>query len=418
MERGIMRSVGEVIRPFADARGVVAPPTKATRRRDMTKKEALRLYNRSARLLGHGASDREFHKTLIGLSKDADYRQGREVVVGQSNEFLSKCCNMAKTTFTDQLRKHDGKTIRRRKSGNGHRFVARDKSDSGDGRVTYHNAISLEPMIEKLLELIPILDEQEEMEADLRQAKARASASVRSIKEAALRLADNEAARRVSEESKTAAVSLRRAVAKADLGEARALADMLEQKAYQLEDMDPRIGSDRVEIPISEVSETRHELHLQEPKENKTVMLGEGERQGGAVPMTTMSNPADEWRPAELAELFPTMGMYLPAEQPVNWSSIRAAGTRLLQPLGINRSCWIEAEEVMGPYNRYVALGLVAELVGAGRIISTPGRYFNGMVRKARTGELDLRRSVWRIRKEKAGTGGRMISRRTERHEP
>lgn len=407
MERGHTRAVGDAIRPFADARGIAMAQTpRPGRRGEVTKRETLRLYNRCARFMGHGAADREFHKTLIGLSKDADYQSGREVVVGQSNKFLSKCCNMAKTTFTDQLRKHDGKTISRRISGNGHRFIARDRREGAEGRVTYHNAISLEPMIEQLLEMVPMLDEQEELEAELRIEKARASAAIRTIRAASLALEESAEAQRVSAESRIAAVSMKDAVAKADLEAARAIAKDLDIKASRLVQIEREIAGNDIEDPIPQVSECRHELHIQEQKDSHSVMLSEGKRLEGASSNPSEGGQDDEWKPTELAHLFPTLKMYIPTGAPVSWRAISEAGTRLLQPLGINRSCWVEAERVMGPYNRYVALALVAELESAGRILTTPGRYFNGMVRKATTGELDLRRSVWRIRKEATGSRG------------
>lgn len=407
MERGHTRSVGDAIRPFADARGVTIATTNRTGSRgELRKRDMLRLYNRCARFMGHGAADREFHKTLIGLSKDADYQDGREVVIGQSNKFLGKCCNMAKTTFTDQLRKHDGKTISRRISGNGHRFVARERSDGGDGRVTYHNAISLEPMMERMLEMVPMLNEQEELEADLRIEKARASAAVRTIRAASLALEENARARAISDESRVAARSLRQAIQKLDLEAARAIATKLVENASLIVQLARETAANGVENAIPEVSDSRHELHIQTQKDSQSVMLGEGERLDEPSPNPRAGNLDDEWKPTELAHLFPTLRMYMPIGAPVNWQTISEAGTRLLQPLGINRSCWIEAERAMGPYNRYVAIALVAELHSAGRVLTTPGRYFNGMVHKAAMGELDLRRSVWRIRKEAAVSRG------------
>jgi hypothetical protein len=49
----------------------------------------------------------------------------------------------------------------------------------------------------------------------------------------------------------------------------------------------------------------------------------------------------------------------------------------------------------MGPEQRTVAIGLVAELLAAGRISTTAGQYFGGMLKRARCGALHLDRSVW-----------------------
>lgn len=407
MERGITRSLGEALRPFADMRGKTKSAGRNdVTRRTLTKSDVLRLYSDCAGLLGHRSSDREFHKTLIGLSKGADYVEGREIVIGHSNSFLSERCGMAKTTFTDQLRKHDGRTIRRRLGGNGHRFVVRRRSETHDGEVLYHNGISLEPMIEKLLELVPMVEAQAERRTQIGIAKARASAATRRQREAMTMVGDDERALTIFENSKATAAQMRKACQQLDVDEAERIATLIVKASDEIDAIKARREASEPERPTSQVSENRHHLPLQTLEIPDSVMLGE---EKGAIPSVNIVSPPDYedvWRPAEIARLFPTLRMFIAPGGGSDWTAISAAATSLSKVLKVNHGAWDEARKVMGLQGRIVAIALVGELESRQRIITSAGHYFGGMLKKAKAGELDLQKSVWRIRadEKRAGT--------------
>ena len=168
------KAVAAIVGPYVDERmrlGSKPLLPKATNR--PSKVDVIRLYRRAARQLGHGQADQRFHLELLRLSKAADFEEGRQVVLAHSNRFLEGRCGMSRTAVGRQLRRHDGTTLRRSLSGNGHRFVARKASETGDGVVIDACGISLEPLIDLMLSMRAMMMAQDELDLALALAKAR-----------------------------------------------------------------------------------------------------------------------------------------------------------------------------------------------------------------------------------------------------
>jgi replication initiation protein RepC len=70
--------------------------------------------------------------------------------------------------------------------------------------------------------------------------------------------------------------------------------------------------------------------------------------------------------------------------------------------MGISRTLWARARQVMGRLYAAVAVALVSTR-GAGHFTSDPGEYFVGMLRKYKTGELRLAGTLWALREAKWG---------------
>jgi replication initiation protein RepC len=70
--------------------------------------------------------------------------------------------------------------------------------------------------------------------------------------------------------------------------------------------------------------------------------------------------------------------------------------------MGISRTLWARACQVMGRPYAAVALALVSTRQ-AGHFTSSPGGYFAGMLRKYEKGELRLAGSLWALREAKWG---------------
>jgi replication initiation protein RepC len=102
--------------------------------------------------------------------------------------------------------------------------------------------------------------------------------------------------------------------------------------------------------------------------------------------------------PAQLLELAPALAPYMPAR--VNdhtWPAIIEAALWLSGGMGINRTLWGRACQVMGREYAAVALALVSTKP-AGHFTSGPGGYFAGMMRKFEKGELHLDRTLWKLK--------------------
>jgi len=100
----------------------------------------------------------------------------------------------------------------------------------------------------------------------------------------------------------------------------------------------------------------------------------------------------------ELIHMAPRLRTYLKSPRPA-WPEIVDAADWLRGELGVSKSLWGEACLAMGREQAAIAIAIVsAKPVEHFR--STSGGYFHGMVIKAKTGELNLSRTVWGLRQQ------------------
>jgi replication initiation protein RepC len=100
--------------------------------------------------------------------------------------------------------------------------------------------------------------------------------------------------------------------------------------------------------------------------------------------------------PDELVGLAPRLKPYLVKGSP-NWPEIVEAADWLRHDLGISKPLWGDACLVMGREHAAIALAIVSTKP-AEYFRGSPGGYFHGMVAKARTGDLNLSRTIWGMR--------------------
>jgi replication initiation protein RepC len=82
------------------------------------------------------------------------------------------------------------------------------------------------------------------------------------------------------------------------------------------------------------------------------------------------------------------------------WPEFVEAADWLRNELGISKSIWGEACVQMSREQAAIAVAIIAARP-ASHFRSTPGGYFNGMVAKAKAGELNLARSIWGLRSDR-----------------
>lgn len=112
--------------------------------------------------------------------------------------------------------------------------------------------------------------------------------------------------------------------------------------------------------------------------------------------------------PATLVELAPRLAPYMPARSgDMSWPAIVDAALFLSGEMGINRTLWSRAAEVMGREYAAVALAIVSTRP-AGHFTSGPGGYFAGMLRKFEKNPQDLclGRTLWKLKDETWGKQG------------
>jgi replication initiation protein RepC len=106
----------------------------------------------------------------------------------------------------------------------------------------------------------------------------------------------------------------------------------------------------------------------------------------------------------ELMRLAPRLRIYLKSPRPA-WPEIVDAAVWLRGELGVSKSLWGEACIAMGREQAAIAVAIVSAKPET-HFRSTPGGYFHGMVMKAKTGDLNLARTVWGLRQAKGAKPG------------
>jgi replication initiation protein RepC len=108
--------------------------------------------------------------------------------------------------------------------------------------------------------------------------------------------------------------------------------------------------------------------------------------------------------PAVLVELAPRLAPYVSSQTvDVTWPAVVEAALWLSGEMGINRTLWAHACQVMGRDTAAVALAIVSTKA-PGHFTSNAGGYFGGMVKRFAAGELHLARTLWKLKQEKWGT--------------
>jgi replication initiation protein RepC len=136
--------------------------------------------------------------------------------------------------------------------------------------------------------------------------------------------------------------------------------------------------------------------------------VGQKDQQRNPPPGRTDSGTVMRLSIDELMHLAPRLRTYLKSPRPA-WPEIVDAADWLRGELGISRSLWGDACVAMGRERAAIAIAIVSAKPAA-HFRSTPGGYFNGMVVKARAGELNLERTIWGLRQTDASQSRRKHS--------
>jgi Replication protein C C-terminal region len=121
--------------------------------------------------------------------------------------------------------------------------------------------------------------------------------------------------------------------------------------------------------------------------------------------------------PAILVELAPRLAPYVPARtSDKDWPAIVDAALYLSGEMGVNRTLWARACEVMGREYAAVAIAVVSTRP-AEHFTKSAGSYFGGMVKKFEKNPQDLclSRTIWRLKEQTWGTEGHKERREVER---
>jgi replication initiation protein RepC len=116
----------------------------------------------------------------------------------------------------------------------------------------------------------------------------------------------------------------------------------------------------------------------------------------GAQPERTDNGTVLRIKTDELVQLAPRLRPYLRTSSP-GWPEIVEAADWLRHDLGVSKPLWGDACLTMGREKAAIALAIVSAKP-AEHFTASPGSYFHGMVARAKSGNLNLARTLWGLR--------------------
>jgi replication initiation protein RepC len=110
----------------------------------------------------------------------------------------------------------------------------------------------------------------------------------------------------------------------------------------------------------------------------------------------------EKLHPGELLELAPRLAAHIPQNFP-DWNDIvDAAGSQLRHELGVSQALWGDSCRAVGRQIAAVTLAIVSTKPQE-HFTRGAGGYFAAMIKRAKTGELHLDRSLWKLRRDRWG---------------
>lgn len=387
-----------------------------------TPTRVLAAFKAAAPALGLGARVVHAIDWLFSFTQPQDWQPGSRPVVWPSARLQQEALGLG-VTQTKALNRHlvELGLVAMKDSPNGKRYGARDQA----GRIVEAYGFDLAPLAARLAEFQAVARRAREEREQLRHLRRRATIArkgLTQILETVAELGRIDAAwTRLAAEGQALARSLTRVERVEELAAGVAALERRQREARErLESATATRTEGRAETVDSDPKGPENRPHYYTYKlspypSEDTVMASEESsrrREAGADPAPLVQGeaaPQHRDRPPrtdsgtvmrlttdELVRLAPRLRPYLRTSSP-NWPDIVEAADWLRHDLGISKPLWGEACLAMGREQAAVALALVSAKPAA-HFTSSPGGYFNGMVARAKAGQLNLARTVWGLR--------------------
>ena len=381
IQRESARGIGEIARAAA----------KAVTHSTLTKARLIGVFERAAVYLRLCATDRLLMHYLCDHLRPQDLEPGNLAIVWPTNETIGVALGLRRTGTKDALnRLVTAGFILLRRSANGRRYGFR-ASGSPDAPITSAFGIDLSPLIERFDELVKT-DQEGRSEQRRRDASWAEIAAMRRDLRALLGNDPNISNAHEIEGLIAASERTRRGGSSAEM-------DRLEAQFKRLV-----ADYSRSETRASESCETgpqgpveRPCTQLQQNPDSSFVKIAQGESSNDAETKGDAArNRGTEqagFKPAEAKYLFPSVDGYLPAGR-ATWTDLDQAAARLQRDLGISPTLYQRARRVLSPPDVIISVFLTAQRLADGEIRSSAGSYFNGIVQRSESGQLDLSRTI------------------------
>ena len=368
-----------------------------------------------------GLSPRLVHAVdwLFKFTMPQDWGRGGRPIVWPSASLQQEALGLSPTRVKAINRALiEAGLITMKDSPNGKRYGKRDPR----GNIVEAYGFDLSPIAARHAEFVRLAQEAKEEREALRRLRRRATIARNGITQI-LETAAEYAFR--GEEW----VTLRRETR--DLAQALRKVERPEEMAVGVASLERRQLSarERLEMLLAEVAEKAREFVNPDPlgaengphqytykpnldPEQDTVIAQEESSSAGGKVIEPNATPARreptekgrvlKLRPDELVMLAPRLKPWLRCSDPT-WSELVDAASFLRADLEVSKPLWAEACLAMGRERAAIAIAIVSTKDPA-HFRTTAGGYFHGMVTKAKSGELNLDRTLWGMRRMREGT--------------
>ncbi len=353
-----------------------------------------------------GLSIRAVHAVdwLFRFTQPQDWEEGARPIVWPSAETQQAALGLSPTQVKAINRMLiDAGLLTMRDSPNGKRFGHRDRQ----GRITEGYGFDLAPIAARHAEFQRLAEEERQERQELGRLRRRATIArkgITQILETAreYRLQGEEWGR-LAEETR----HLIRALKNADRPEHMdsGVVSLERRQAAAREHLEALLGV--VDSAPKEPENRPHNTATSESYNlSDTVTASEGSSRDWAEPALHPSPSQSEQSsaaiaglkltPAELVRLAPRLKDYLRSPDPT-WRDVVDAADWVRSDLGIAKPAWGEACILLGRAGAAIAVAIVSTKE-PGHFKTTPGGYFRGMIDKAKTHDLNLDRTIWKLR--------------------
>jgi replication initiation protein RepC len=336
---------------------------------------------------------------LVDLTRAIDWEETSRPIAWPSNDRLIELLGVSRQRLKALIRELcEAGMLVMRDSPTGKRFGRRD----ADGRIAEAYGFDLSRLAQREAEFKQIAADaaiERNRKKELRKCTTQLKRCVAQTVDELDRQGDDRAA--LEELVRDAAALVKAAAA---CRSSDALAPVVEALERLKAAADARL--ERYQKPPKNAREGQQNLpHIEDTNLTifKIVDTTEPSKRSDVEPIAT-PRPQEtlEITPRELVAIAPRIAPYLATDcGPQAWPALVDAAYWLAAELGINRTLWARACELMGRYDTAVAVAIVSTRPTS-YFTSGPGGYFAGMVRKFENNPADLRLSAT-IRKLKRG---------------
>ncbi|WP_242140720.1 plasmid replication protein RepC [Sphingomonas sp. TREG-RG-20F-R18-01] len=374
---------------------------------DIDRNELYRVLDGAKTAIGLSASALETLKHLIGYTRPNDYKGAARPIAWPSNYTLAELGGVTESAIKARLRQlRNLALITMRDAAHGRRRGQRGAS----GEIVSAYGIDLTPLRARFDELKAAAEAHSAFSRLDKLGRQEIARVRRMVSQALAQAADmrltgphwimlQEAIETVAQQA-----AMARSSRDAALYE-RALADLPEIEDQVGQTIDRFMFHDESNASGSKSSPFIH-IQTNPCHDSVTALRERSSDRDSPAPIepdlpVSPSNSTFKTSPIELVEMFPSTAMYVERPRP-SWIDLHRATARLRNDLGIRTGTWVDALDKLGADGAAVAIMITAERSARHEIRLTPGAYFAGMVTRAQRGELDLSKSLWGFRTERA----------------